>query len=233
MNGKTHWREAFGQMASMAIAVLAVTAAAYLWRALGKWAVLVTYSVSLLLMFVGAWIIFRRIVRRDYKQNDRLTPLPFFLQILVWGLSFAFPCIYNPIDWAWLQSEISRAIPVLGNMGWTCVWIGLAVVIGAMFWLGMSRSFGQKGKHLESSGPYGVTRNPQLMGGALLIIGYILLWPSWYALGWLTLFTTMAHLMILAEEEYLLDVYGEEYTRYCQRVPRYLGLPKTDVKGEP
>jgi len=34
----------------------------------------------------------------------------------------------------------------------------------------------------------------------------------------------LAHLMILSEEEHLRDVFGEEYERYCERVPRYLGL---------
>jgi len=226
MNRKIVWREAFGQIAGMVIAALAVTAAAYLWRipqSWGQWAVLITYSISLFLMFVGVWLIFRKIVRRAYKQNGRLTSIPSFLQLLIWGLFFAFPCIYNPIHWAWSQSKISRLIPALGSVGWTCIWIGLAVVIGAMFWLGMSRSFGQKGKKLETTGPYRLTRNPQLFGGALLIIGCVLLWPSWYALGWMALFATMTHMMALTEEEHLRNMFGEEYERYCRRVPRYFG----------
>lgn len=224
MNRKSIWSEAFGQIAGMMIAILAVTTAAYLWQALGKRAILVTYSVSLLLMFVGAWFIFRRVVRRGYKQSGRLTPLPFFLQLLIWGLCFAFPCIYNPISWAWSQSEISRAIPVLGKAGWACVWSGLVIILGSLAWLGVTRSFGQKGKKLEISGPYRLTRNPQLMGGVLVIIGCILLWPSWYAMGWLILFAATSHLMILAEEEHLHNIYGEGYAQYCNQVPRYLGF---------
>jgi protein-S-isoprenylcysteine O-methyltransferase Ste14 len=177
-------------------------------------------------MFAGVWVIFRRIVRRDYEKNGRLTPLSFFLQLLIWGLFFAFPCIYNPIQWAWTQSEISHVMPLLGRTGWACVWIGVSVVVGAMFWLGLPRSFGQKGPRLETSGPYRVTRNPQIMGGALLVIGCILLWPSWYMMGWLALFATMAHLMVLAEEEHLHRRYGEEYEQYCRQAPRYLGFRK-------
>jgi hypothetical protein len=86
------------QITGVVIAVLAVTAAAYLWQIpQGQWAVVITYSISLLLMFAAVWVIFRRIVRRAYKENGRLTLLPFFLQLLIWGLFFAFPCIYNPI----------------------------------------------------------------------------------------------------------------------------------------
>jgi len=226
MNRKTNRREVFGHIAGLVIAVPAVTTAAYLWQipqAWGRWAVLLTYSISILLMFAGAWIIFRRIVRRDYKQNGKLTPGPFFPQLLIWGLFFAFPCIYSPIDWAWSQSEISRNIPALGSIGWACVSIGLVAVAGSMTWLGVSASFGQKGKKLERSGPYRLTRNPQLTGGALLVSGYAMLWPSWLALGLLALFAAMAHWMVLGEEEHLRDLYGDEFEQYCRRVPRYLG----------
>jgi protein-S-isoprenylcysteine O-methyltransferase Ste14 len=177
-------------------------------------------------MFAAVWVIFRRIVRHDYKENGRLTLLSFFLQLLIWCLFFAFPCIYNPIRWAWTQSEISHALPILGRIVWACVWIGVAVVVGAMFWLGLPRSFGQKGRKLESSGPYRVARNPQIVGGAIIIIGCVSLWPSGYTIGWLALFAAMAHMMVLAEEEHLHRTYGEEYERYYNQVPRYLGFSR-------
>lgn len=229
MNRMIIWGEVIKQIAGMVIAVLAVTAAAYLWqipRTWGQQAIVITYSISLLLMFAAVWVIFRRIVRRDYKENGRLTPLSFFYQLLIWGLFFAIPCIYNPIRWAWTQSEISHALPILGRTGWACVWIGVAVVVSAMFWLGLPRSFGQKRPGLETSGPYRVTRNPQIMGGALLVIGCVLLWPSLYMVGWLALFATMTHLMVLAEEEHLHRRNGEGYERYCKQVPRYLGFTR-------
>ena len=95
---------------------------------------------------------------------------------------------------------------------------------GTVAWLGLSRSFGQKGKKLELSGPFRVTRNPRLLGGVLLVIGYVVHWPSWYALGWLVLFAAMMHMMVLTEEEHLHYIHVEEFERYCQRVPRYLGI---------
>jgi protein-S-isoprenylcysteine O-methyltransferase Ste14 len=223
------WGEVIGQIAGVAATVLAVTAAAYLWQmpqAHGQQAIVITYSISILLMFAAVWVIFRRIVRRDYRQNGRLTPIPVFLQLLIWGLYFAFPCIYNPIEWAWTQSEVSFVIPILGKTGWACVWTGLIIILGAFAWLGLPRSFGQKARKLETSGPYCLTRNPQIVGGAILVIGCVLLWPSWYMMGWLALFAAMTHLMVLAEEEHLHKAYGEEYERYCKQVPRYLGFSK-------
>jgi protein-S-isoprenylcysteine O-methyltransferase Ste14 len=229
MGGRIIWRDIVGQVVGAAIAVSAVTAASYIWRlpqASGPQAVLVVYVVSAILLLAGAFVVFRRVVRRGYEQNRRLTSLPSFLQLLIWGVFFAFPCIYNPINWAWSQSHASQATPIIGSIGWACVGIGLLSMLGALAWLGLARSFGQKGERLASSGPYRVSRNPQLMGGALLIVGYVVLWPSWYALGWLVLFALMAHMMILTEEEHLRRIYRENYEEYCKRVPRYLGLPR-------
>jgi protein-S-isoprenylcysteine O-methyltransferase Ste14 len=211
------------------ICIFAVSAAAYLWQLpqeMGTMAVLVVYLVSFALMVTAAYLIFRRLVLHDYEQKQRLTPLPFVFQLLIWGLFFAFPCIYNPISWAWSQSEIIRTKPALGAIGWTLVVIGLSILILALLWLGLPRSCGQQANKLEISGIYRLSRNPQLMGGAILIIGYIFLWPSWYALGWLFLFAFMTHMMVHTEEQFLTGLFGEEYKRYCQQVPRYFGLPR-------
>lgn len=218
-----------GQAAGGIIAALVVTAASYILRlpqAHSPQAVLAVYVVSAILLFVGAFIIFRRVVRRGYEQNRRLTLFPFFLQLLIWGMFFAFPCIYNPFNWAWSQSHTHQAIPVLVSIGWTCVWIGLLILVIAMAWLGLPRSCGLEGKKLEMSGLYRTTRNPQFMGGMLLVIGYVVLWPSWYALGWVILFASMMHMMVLTEEEHLHRIFDEEYKQYCKRVPRYLGFPR-------
>lgn len=65
--------------------------------------------------------------------------------------------------------------------------------------------------------------NPQIVAGSLLVLGSVVLWPSWQAVGWLMLYGLVGHLMVSTEEEHLLAVHGEAYARYCQRVPRYVG----------
>jgi protein-S-isoprenylcysteine O-methyltransferase Ste14 len=92
-----------------------------------------------------------------------------------------------------------------------------------MFWLGIPRSFGRQATGLYCTGPYRLSRNPQVLGGFLMASGIALLWPSWYALGWVILWMAMFHLMVLSEEEHLHEVFGEEYSHYCEKAPRYLG----------
>ena len=207
------------QVVSMVIALCAVTTAAYAWQlpqAFSSQAIFTTYVFSVILLLSAAYVIFRRAVRRGYEQHLCLTPFPSFLQLLIWGLFFAFPCIYNPINWAWSQSGSSKTIPFLGCIGWICVGVGLVVVLGAMAWLGFPHSLGRKGGKIEVSGPYRLTRNLQLLGDGLLVIGYVLLWPSWFALGWLVLYMAMMHMMVLTEEEHLHRIHGEEFAQYCQ-----------------
>lgn len=60
----------------------------------------------------------------------------------------------------------------------------------------------------------------------MMVVGIGLLWPSWYALGWVMLWVAMSYPMVLTEEEHLRRVDGEEYLQYCRQVPRYLGVPR-------
>ncbi len=223
------WAERVRHGVGCTVAVLAVIGASYAWRlprSHSPRAVFVVYLTSFVLLALGALALFRWVVRLAYRRHRRLTPLSLFVQCLIWGLFFAFPCIYNPPNWAWSQSSSSRAVPVLGAVGWVCVGGGLIMLAVAFARLGIRRSCGQVCDRLEVSGLYRVSRNPQLLGGIVLVVGYVVLWPSLYALGWVILFAVLAHAMVLAEESYLRAVHGDAYVRYCRRAPRYLGLPR-------
>ena len=98
-----------------------------------------------------------------------------------------------------------------------------------MFWFGLGRAFGVKTSGIIQSGPYRYSRNPQILGGYLLVIGISMQWPSLYSFGWVILYGVVSHMMILTEEEYLSKQYGEAYTQYCKEVPRYLLLRKREV----
>jgi protein-S-isoprenylcysteine O-methyltransferase Ste14 len=184
---------------------------------------IVVYFVAAALLVAVTVVIFRVVVRRDYQQKGRLTLRSSVLELLAWGLYMSFPYLYNPPQWV---SFWSREVPVsepLRIAGVVCIAIGLVAAFGTMFWFGLRRAFGLQVKGLVQSGPYRVTRNPQIVGGSLLVLGSVALWPSWYAVGWLMLYGVVGHLMVMTEEEHLLAVNGEEYARYCQRVPRYVG----------
>jgi protein-S-isoprenylcysteine O-methyltransferase Ste14 len=148
------------------------------------------------------------------------------LETVIWGLYFSFPYIYNPSSWAafWLPDQ--EIHPLLRCVAIVLIVAGFALGLMAMASLGFRRSFGQEVNVLKQSGVYALSRNPQIVLFSPLIVGVALRWPSWYALGWVVLFAAMIHLMVLTEEEHLRGIFGEEYVRYCKRVPRYLGFPR-------
>lgn len=174
------------------------------------------------LLLASAYVVLRVIVRREYRLHGRLTGWSSALQLLVFAGLIAFPYLFNPPEWAlsWmLAGPTSRQQQILGLV---IILLGLLVASGTMGWFGMRRALGIEAKGLISSGPYQVTRNPQILGGYLLVIGATVQWPSWFAIIWIVLYGVICHWMVITEEEHLRTLLGEEYARYAQKVPRYL-----------
>lgn len=187
----------------------------------------ILYAVSVLIFVIATYLVFRIVVRRDYLRKGRLTPLSSFLELLIWGLYISFPYLYNPTEWAWFWSAAAPVGEPLRTFAIFFIVIGLVSAFGTMFWFDLRRALGMQVDRLVQNGPYRFTRNPQLVGFLLVVIGSFMLWPSWYALGWAALYGYLAHSMVVTEEEHLLDVYGQEFERYCEQVPRYIGIPRS------
>lgn len=179
------------------------------------------YFLSAFTLFFAAYFIFRKFVRRDYYRKGRLTPISTFFEILIFSLFGASAYIFVPSDW-----PVVHVPPIPMTIGWIFITIGLAIMFVAMGGLGLRRSFGQEVIVLKQGGLYRVTRNPQILGGGLALIGLIVLWPSWYVLGWVIQYVIITHIMVLTEEEHLNAIHGKDYVQYCRRVPRYLGIPR-------
>jgi len=184
---------------------------------------IVVYLVSASLLVIAVLVVFRVFVRRDYRQKGRLTLLASALELLIWGLYMSFPYIYNPPEWVRFWSSHVPVGPTLRVIGLACIAVGVALAFGTMAWFGMRRALGWQVNALIQTGPYRLTRNPQIVGVFLLVVGAVVLWPSWYAVGWIALCAVVAHTKVLTEEEHLRTAFGEEYQQYCRRVPRYLG----------
>ena len=182
---------------------------------------LTLYLLSAFTLLSAAFLIFRKVVRRDYHQKRRLTPISTFLEILIFLLFSVSAYIFVPSDWPAVHVSTSPTIT-----GWIFITIGLAIMFIALGGIGLRRSLGQEVNVLKQTGLYRITRNPQVLGCGLALIGLVLLWPSWYVLGWVVQYAIITHMMVLTEEEHLRLVHGEEYAGYCKQVPRYLWFPR-------
>ena len=179
------------------------------------------YVVSAFILIAFAFITFRIIVRRSYQDRGRLTWFSSSLEFLVFFSWGTFTWLDLPSGWP--PADIN---PILRTFSWLCITIGLTVTFILIFWFGWLRAMGQKVDALIQSGPYRITRNPQSVACGIAVIGYALLGPSWHTFGWVILFSVIIHMMVLTEEEHLRDIFGEEYVKYCARVPRYIGIRK-------
>lgn len=121
--------------------------------------------------------------------------------------------------------------PLLGLPPWArgTAALALAAAFGVFLFsflkLGRDNSYGAD-NGLVTAGIYQWSRNPQ---NAALIVFYMALAVVSDNLPTTILCAAMAtayHLMVLAEEPWLADSYGEAYRAYCKTVPRYFNWMK-------
>jgi len=194
-----------------------------MWRNILKPAIYLSFAFLLLLF---AYLVFRRIVRRDYLEHGKLSPFASILQLLVFCGYFFFPYLFNPPEWVWFWRLSSSGTRYGQLLGLVIICIGFLVAFGTMAWFGIGKAFGLNVDGLTRQGPYKISRNPQILGGYLLVIGTSIQWLSVYSIGWILMYAIILHWMVITEEEHLFRVFGEEYEKYCSEVPRYLIGPK-------
>jgi len=78
-------------------------------------------------------------------------------------------------------------------------------------------------KHLVTTGPYRVTRNPMYVGVITILIGWCVLWDSRTLLIYALIVVCAFHVrVLLAEEPWAARNFGAEWEAYRARVPRWL-----------
>jgi protein-S-isoprenylcysteine O-methyltransferase Ste14 len=115
-----------------------------------------------------------------------------------------------------------RAKPSPLSLAWGAVFVALGETVRFV-------SAGTLKKYkgvVSQNGIYAFTRNPLYIGSFILGTGFCIIGrdPVFFAL-FLLLFIPVYHRVIRREERYLSSQYGDEYLRYCRRVPRL--IPRT------
>jgi protein-S-isoprenylcysteine O-methyltransferase Ste14 len=180
---------------------------------------IVIYLISAGLLLGAAYIVFNYVVAGEFKSKGRLGWGASMLQLLIFIAFFLFPYIYMPPEWSWdwlPNGTWNRLVALI------LVTLGLGSSIGIMFWFGLRRAFGLQVKGIVRKGPYRYSRNPQMVGGWLAIIGVFVYLPSLLGLGWVLIWAIIGHWMVSVEETHLGRVFGRDYEEYCEITPRYI-----------
>ncbi len=174
-------------------------------------------------MVLFGYLVFRVVVRRDYERQGKLSAFSTVLEFLVFALHANLSYTFLPTKWPAFPSlpdnELNSALG-LGILA-----IGLMITLWSMSSLGFHKALGQQIDTLYRSGFYQYSRNPQIVAYGLVVIGFALLWPSIYGLGWTLIYGVIAHMMVRTEEEHLARKFGSGYEDYRTEVPRYLPWP--------
>ena len=141
------------------------------------------------------------------------------------------------LSWLFIITA-SVGVPIVGILDWESSGftsflrfiIGGAMIIIAgilSYWgirtLSLHQSLGLEGK-LVTTGPYQHTRNPQYLALIIFYFAVIIIASSYLALLTGILLIIMYAITPFSEEPWLLEQYGEEYEKYCSKVPRFLGV---------
>ncbi len=80
---------------------------------------------------------------------------------------------------------------------------------------------------LVSKGTYRISRNPIFLSGFLADLGIGIACASWIYTLYSVIDLILMHIYTRAEEHFLLEKYGSTYREYMNRIPRWIGIPKS------
>jgi protein-S-isoprenylcysteine O-methyltransferase Ste14 len=180
------------------------------------------YWIGIAAVFLLSWLCFRVIVRRDYLRRGSLSFFSTALEFLVFALHANLPYLYLTTPWPLIPPLPDSLIQVI--LGLAAVAVGLLATLAIMAQLGFDTTIGRQPDQLRQRGPYRWSRNPQLLSYGLMLVGCVVLYPSWQAAVWIVLYAAIAWLMVQTEEEHLLKLFGSQFEQYCRQVPRVISL---------
>jgi protein-S-isoprenylcysteine O-methyltransferase Ste14 len=133
---------------------------------------------------------------------------------------------YIPIPFFLAVVIFARFDPWLLAAGIVVVICGEALRFAGVGYAGYAtRTTTVGASQLVTAGPFAHVRNPLYVGNILLGLGFTLgaggLFP-WLPLGYLVLTCVYYYFIVRAEEQFLVDKFGEEYAGFRAHVPRFL-----------
>ncbi len=79
-----------------------------------------------------------------------------------------------------------------------------------------------------TKGVYHFSRNPMYFGIFLIFVGTGIACVSCVFLLFTAVFMILSHIVVVSEERFCIQKYGNEYREYLNRIPRWIGIPKSN-----
>lgn len=156
-------------------------------------------------------------------------PLTIFLLTSIFGGSYKRFGLFESHLWAYLISStglmsLKSAVELV--MWVSIVLIGIAFILISWGWFQIYRA---KGKFV-TNGIYRIIRHPQYLGIILIIIGFIIQWPTLPTIIMAPIMILMYLRLARIEEIELEREFGEVYKNYLKKVSPF--IPKFFIKNK-
>lgn len=185
------------------------------------------YLGLILIFFILAFAIRNIKTYLSAKQSIKGKSLKLTMSILVSTLIYVLILLRLTIlNSYWFEIDFSNCL-IIKYVGLAFVSFGF--VFGILALIAMKNSWRVGIKYdqktdLVTSGIYRFSRNPYFFSYDILILGYILVFPSIILIILHLALVIIFHNMILEEEKYLESVHGDSYLDYKRKVKRYLTI---------
>ena len=115
------------------------------------------------------------------------------------------------------------------QLGTTWLYSGLPIYLfGMVFTIITGLNFATSPKDkIITKGLYSASRNPMYIGMLLMQIGLGITCASWLYLLFTLVLMILLNINLSAEERYCLYRYGDDYRKYVNETPRWIGIPKS------
>jgi len=102
----------------------------------------------------------------------------------------------------------------------SAIFIGGGFILLAAAWNVLYQA--QREHRLALTGPYAYVRHPQYVGFIVIMLGFLLQWPTLVTLIMFPILVYMYARLARREEQEVLSEVGEEYRRYMQATPAFI-----------
>lgn len=198
----------------------------------GLW-FLVFINSAVLILF--AFSFFKPRTKRDWRSFGAFSAFLVALFTEMYGfpltiyfLSGWLQSNYPDIDW--FAHDAGHLLEML--FGWeanphfgpfhllSIVFVGGGFVLLSAAWRVLYRA--QREETLAQTGPYARIRHPQYVGFVMILIGFLLQWPTILTLAMFPVLLVMYWRLALQEEREVEAELGDIYRRYAAAVPRFV-----------
>lgn len=197
----------------------------------GLW-LLVIFNSAIFIMF--AFSFFKPQTGRDWRTFGAFSAFIVALFVEMYG----FPLTIYVMS-GWLQSRYpgldlmshnsghlwSTLLGEKGNPHFSPLHIASYIFLGFGFYL-LSNAWNvlyhaQRHHRLATTGPYARIRHPQYVGFVMILLGFLLQWPTLLTLLMFPFLLVMYARLSITEETEMHKQFGNEYDAYAARTPRF------------